>query len=133
MKIELHHAFVGMVIPATDWWQNLSPLRKAAYALVTTLAIGLSLGAGVGAWGAQAFDVPNRLSAVEVQIEGITAVRMDAIEFEIEGVRLEHRQNALYREENTCMLKRLMCRLDGDTANNCDLRFTVRAGKCPGG
>ncbi len=116
MKHEFSVAFVGMVIPATDWWRELPPIRKAALALVTTLFVGLSLGAGAGAWGAQAFDVPQRLTAVEAQIDTLTA---------------EHTEIASYREENTCMLKRLMCRLDGGTANGCDLRFAVRAGKCP--
>jgi len=125
MKLEVSHALVTLVMPAGHWWQNLSPLKRAIAALLGVLAIGLSVGAGVGAWGAQALELPNRVEALETQ--------MGVIEVEIDAVRAEHRMMALYREENTCMLKRLMCRLDGDTANNCDLRFAVRAAKCPGG
>lgn len=114
MKHELHLALVAMAVPANHWWAVLSPLRKAGIALFATFVVGAS----VGAWGAQAFDVPQRLSVVEEYIDTHSN---------------DHTELGTYREENTCMLKRLMCRLDGGTANNCDLRYAVRASKCPGG
>ncbi len=114
MKHELHLALVAMAVPANHWWTELSPLRKAAIALFAAFVVGAS----VGAWGIQAFEVPRRLAAVEQRID---------------DHQIEHTEISAYREENTCMLKRLMCRLDGDTANNCDLRFAVRDGRCPNG
>ncbi len=132
MKHEMSLALVALVTPATGWWRDLSPLRKAVVTLLTVAAAAFSIGAGTGAWGAQALELPNRVEALESQIGGIQATD-SALKREIEAIRAEHRMMALYREENTCMLKRLMCRLDGDTANICDLRYAVRAAKCPGG
>lgn len=125
MKLELSHAIVALVGPAGPWWGTLSPLKKALATLTTVALAAGSIGAGIGVWGAQALDVPARLTAVEVELGTVQA------EHAILGE--EHVSIRAFREENTCMLKRLMCRMDGDTPNRCDLRFTVRAGKCPGG
>ena len=84
---------------------------KALSMVVGILLVGFTAGSAFST----NLKIPARVSALEV---GHVTMQAD-IATAVAG-----------SEEDRCLLKRVLCRLDGRSANSCDLKYAVRRGVC---
>ncbi len=91
---------------------------KALGLIITILGVGFSGGVTL----AGQLQIPERVTSLESTATQIMSDHV-AMRASIEAV-------SDGRELDRCLLKRVICRLDGDSANSCDLKYTVRRGAC---
>lgn len=99
-------------------WERLPMHWKALALIVTILGVGFSGGVVL----AGQLQIPERVTSLENE-HGSMKLEHDSMKV---SINVLSNGNELDR----CLLKRVICRLDGNSANSCDLKYAVRRGVC---
>lgn len=93
-----------LVVTVGDWWSSLSTAAKGVILSLTLLSAGATGGITVY----QQLALPTRVANIEREAVSHRA--------QYETLRNEV-------DDNRVLLYRMLCRMDGGSANSCDLRY----------
>ena len=99
-------------------WEKLPMHWKALGLILTLLGVGFSGGITM----AGQLKIPARVTVLEGQ-QIMNGAQHDSLFASLAQVMESN-------ELDRCLLKRVICRLDGESANSCDLQYAVRRSAC---